>query len=608
VIRVRDGEDESVLTIEEFERRARRGELSPHALVNMPALTGDEFVEARALPIFLAVYDPRRLLFRRHFQLGRLPLVTGAVALVCVLLWLVARDLGDGAVTREALVALGAKSRARIVDEGETWRLLMASLLHKDGVHVAFNVFVLVAVGAVMESVYRRGDLLLVLVMSGVACMTTSTVLSPPLTVGASGMVFGCLGAAMIFGLRFADVLAVRYRVYFGVVVVIYTAAAFWTGLLRSSTDNWGHAGGLVTGVVMGLVVQPRLLRLSQAREPRLVAAAPWLLSLALVVVVCLGGQLVPRALGGFVPLPFPAFGLVLEHPRTWSRTPNPLGFVAVGNGTDALASLACSKATSPGSLPSLEQVTRRFVDEELFGLSRQGHIAQLEVDAADDVHLAGVPARRLGLSFVAAEGPFFANAWVFVRGRLACELVTAWRSDASAVARGTLDELGARLRIVPTSDEEQGRAQTQRHPDSTRAWLTLAHAHADAGVVTEARAAFARARHFAVDEPSLQPRVGLDVARFELSLGPAGDVDAAATALLTGLRAKPPPASTVPPARSGDGSTKAADLDAIDVVVQLAQAAVAAGRTDLVCALLQEGRRHAPTDLRVVAHPGCPP
>ena len=148
MIRVRDGEDESVLTIEEFERRARRGELSPHALVNMPALTGDEFVEARALPIFLAVYDPRRLLFRRHFQLGRLPLVTGALALVGVLLWLVARDLGDGVVTREALVALGAKSRARIVDEGETWRLLMASLLHKDGVHVAFNVFVLVAVGA----------------------------------------------------------------------------------------------------------------------------------------------------------------------------------------------------------------------------------------------------------------------------------------------------------------------------------------------------------------------------------------------------------------------------------------------------------------------------
>ncbi len=608
MIRVRDGEDERVLTIEEFERRARRGELSPHALVNRPSLTGDAFVEARSLPMFLAVYDPRRLLFRRHFQLGRLPLVTVALALVCVLLWLVARDLGDGVVTREVLVAMGAKSRARIVDEGETWRLLVASLLHKDGVHVAFNVFVLVAVGAVMESVYRRGDLLLVFLVSGLACMITSTALSPPLTVGASGMVFGCLGAAMIFGLRFADVLAVRYRVYFGVVIVIYTAAAFWTGLLRNSTDNWGHAGGLVTGVVMGLVVQPRLLRLSQAREPRLVVAAPWLLSLALVVAVCLGGRLVPRALGGFVPLPFPAFGLVLEHPRTWSRTPNPLGFVAVGNGTDALASLACSKAPPSSSPPNLEQVTRRFIDEELFGLSRQGHIAQLEVDAAEDVRLAGVPAHRVGLAFVAAEGPFFANAWVFVRGRLACELVTAWRSDASAAARAMLDELGARVRIVPTADQEQGRAQTQRHPDSTRAWLALAHAHEDAGVVDEARAAFAQARHFAVDEPSLQPRVGLDVARFELSLGPAIDVDTAVTALLTGIGATPTPSFPAAPARSGDGPTKAVDTDVIDVVLQLAHAAVAAGRTERSCALRHEARRLAPTDARLVVLPGCLP
>lgn len=604
---MRDGEDESVLTIEEFERRARRGELSPHAMVNMPALTGDDFIEARLLPIFSAVYDPRRLLFRRHFQLGRLPLVTGAVALVCVLLWLVARDLGDGVVTREVLVALGAKSRARIVDEGETWRLLMASLLHKDGVHLAFNVFVLVAVGAVMESVYRRGDLLLVLLVSGLACMTTSTVLSPPLTVGASGMVFGCLGSAMIFGLRFADVLAMRYRVYFGVVIVIYTAAAFWTGLVRTSTDNWGHAGGLATGVVMGLVVQPRLLRLAQAREPRHVAAAPWLVSIVVGVVVVAGGALVPRVCGGFVPLSFPAFGLVLEHPRTWSRTPNPLGFVAVGNGTDALASLACSQSTSPTKLPHLEDVTRHFVDDELFGLSRQGHIAQLEVDAAFDVRLAGVPARRVGLSFVAADGPFSATAWVFVRGRLECVLVTACRTDASAVAREKLVEIGERLAVVPTAAEEEGLTQTRLHPDSTRAWLSLAHAHENAGVVADARAAFAQARRFATDEPSLQPRVGVDIARFELSLGPASDLDTASAALLEGLRAQP--ARPARPARSrnvNDGVEDAMTFER-DVIVELAQAAQVAGRIELQCALLQHGGRLHPDDPRLVVPQGCP-
>jgi hypothetical protein len=120
-----------------------------------------------------------------------------------------------------------------------------------------------------------------------------------------------------------------------------------------------------------------------------------------------------------------------------------------------------------------------------------------------------------------------------------------------------------------------------------------LAHAHEDAGVVDEARAAFAHAHRLAAAEPSLQPRVGVDIARFELGLGAAIDVDTAAAALLAGLTA---------------ASTTQADADTIDVVARLAQAAEAAGRIDVACALLQAGRRRSPADPRLVALQGCPP
>lgn len=593
MIRVRDGEEEAVLSMEEFERRARRGELSPHALVNMPALTGDTFVEARALPMFAAVYDPRRLLFRRHFHLGRLPLVTGAIAAVCVLLWLVARDLGDGVVTREALLVLGAKSRARIVDEGETWRLLMASLLHKDGIHLGFNLFVLIAVGAVLEGVYRRGDHLLLLVGSGVACMTASTIMSPPATVGASGMVFGCLGAAMVFGLRFADVLPLRYRLYFGGVVVVYTAAAFWTGLLRTSTDNWGHAGGLVCGAVCGLVFEPRLLRLSQIEERRAVALLPWVLVVTLVLVVVACGRVVPRLSAGFLPLRFPAFGVVLEHPRTWTRSPNPLGFVAVGNGTDVLASLACSRAPDDRPHSRLDDVTRRFIDGELFGLSRQGHIARLEVDAADDVVIAGTPGRRVGFSFVASDGPFDADARVFVRGALECVLVTAWRTDASPAARGLLAEIVARLQVVPTDAEASSVARTAQQAGSTRAWLERARAHADAGVVDAARAAFAKATSLADEEPSWIARVGLERARFELQLDDNADLDVAADAAARAARRTAP---------AGTDDALAADVAAVVVDVAFARR-----QTELGCIELLGARGRFPKDPRFASTRGCP-
>lgn len=581
---MRDGEDEAILSMEEFERRARRGELSPHALVSIPPLTGDGFVEARSLPMFAAVYDPRRLLFRRHFHLGRLPIVTGAIALVCLAMWLVAKDLGDGTVTREALLALGAKSRARIVDEGETWRLVVASLLHKDGVHLGFNLFVLLAVGAVLEGVYRRGDYLLLLVLSGLSCMVVSTVASPPATVGASGMVFGCLGCAMVFGLRFADVLPLRYRLYFGVVLVVYTAAAFWTGLLRTSTDNWGHAGGLLCGAVCALVLEPRLLRLTDVAESRAVMLRPWLLVVVTVVTVVAVGPLVPRLLLSFEPLRFGAFGVTLEHPGTWSRGPDPLGFVAVGNGTDALASLACSKASMPAAT---DVVSRRFVDNELFGLSRAGHIAQLEVDADAEDTIAGVPARRVGFSFMASDGPFLARAWVFVRGDLECVLVAAHRREASAKARALLDELVARLRVGPTDAELNAITATERQPTSTKAWLERALTHQSAGAVDDARRAFDEAATHASTEPGWLARVNIARARFELALPPTtAHLDDARRAAVAATGAAP------------DNADAAAALVDVDLV---------RGALDDACATTRLARHRFRDDRRFVTSPSCP-
>ena len=50
---------------------------------------------------------------------------------------------GSGRQTGGALLAIGAKARPRIIEDGETWRLLVANLLHRDIVHLGFNLFAL---------------------------------------------------------------------------------------------------------------------------------------------------------------------------------------------------------------------------------------------------------------------------------------------------------------------------------------------------------------------------------------------------------------------------------------------------------------------------------
>lgn len=545
MIRLREGDHESILTIDDFERRARRGEISPFAEVCLPAMTGERFVQARELSLFTAIYDPRRLLFRRHFHLGRFPIVTGILALACVALFFAAQKLGEGVVTRDALLELGAKARARIVDEGQLWRVLTANLLHRDATHLAFNLFALLNIGTVLEGVYRRGDYVLLLVVGGTTTMTLSTFASGPVTVGASGIIFACLGAAVVFGLRFSEVLPLRYRLYFGVVVVGYAAVMFYLGLQRATTDNWGHAGGLISGLVMGALLEPRLMRLREAREPLEALVVPWAIAGAIVVGTLVVGPLLPRLVFRYQPYHLDAFGIVIERPSTWSKGPDPLGFLAFGNGVDALASIACARVLEPSSL---EEAAGRFVDRELKSLSRAGHIGKLEVGAfSHDVigggsraalprvtsEVAGgseapaaVAAQRVPFSFLASDGPFVADAYVFVRGEMECAFVLAHRANASPRSNDMLTEVKDRLRLVETKAQRDARNAAVNHPREVKAQLDLALAHQAAGSVDEARRAFAAAAELLGGDPGYENRVRVGRARFELNHG--GDLDVA--------------------------------------------------------------------------------
>ncbi|MCC7069987.1 MAG: rhomboid family intramembrane serine protease [Deltaproteobacteria bacterium] len=597
MIRIREGDQESILTIDEFERRARRGELSPFADVCIPALTGERFVQARELPLFAALYDPRRILFRRHFHLGRYPVLTGVVALVCIALFLWARHSGDGVVTREALLELGAKARARIVDEGELWRLLVANLLHRDVTHLAFNLFALLNIGAVLEGVYRRGDYLLLLVVGGVSTMVVSTFASGPVTVGASGMVFACLGAGVVFGLRFSDLLPTRYRIYFGVVVVGYAATMFYLGLQRATTDNWGHGGGLLAGLVMGGVLVPRLMRLRDATEPRAVAMRPWIACTVVVVALVALGPLLPRLLLSFRPYRLDSFGIVIERPSTWTKGPDPLGFIAFGNGVDALASIACDRGARR---VRLDDAAAGFVDRELTSLARAGHISNLTVGAplSDVVGTAPgtVPARRVAFSFIASDGPFEARAWVFVRGDTECAFVLAHRTSATARSKELLEEVRARVRLVERKTQRDAANAALNRPTSVKAQLDLALAHQAAGDLLAARRAFDAAREAMANERGWEGRVPVARAQLELeafAYDGTGDLDVALAAAAEARAAKP---------------------DDADVALLLADVLLARMEPERARIALASARKQFPNDTRLQAReaalttpPGAP-
>jgi membrane associated rhomboid family serine protease len=87
-----------------------------------------------------------------------------------------------------------------LVADGEWWRLVTAMFLHASLLHIAFNMFALYWLGSVVEEAIGTGRFLLVYFAAGLAGSAGALVFSSPLaiTVGASGAIFGIMGALLV--------------------------------------------------------------------------------------------------------------------------------------------------------------------------------------------------------------------------------------------------------------------------------------------------------------------------------------------------------------------------------------------------------------------------
>jgi membrane associated rhomboid family serine protease len=135
-----------------------------------------------------------------------------------------------------------------LVAEGEWWRLITSAFLHASILHIAFNMYFLWLVGSAVEQALGRGRFLLVYFVSALAGSAGALVHTPTTpVVGASGALFGILGAALVLE---------RQRNY----VLGGSAAALIVinlilGFTLSNISIGGHIGGLIGGILCTLVL-----------------------------------------------------------------------------------------------------------------------------------------------------------------------------------------------------------------------------------------------------------------------------------------------------------------------------------------------------------------
>jgi membrane associated rhomboid family serine protease len=136
-----------------------------------------------------------------------------------------------------------------LVADGEWWRLFTSMFLHGSVIHLGLNMLFLWWIGAPVEQALGRARYALVYLVSGLAGSTGALLLTNPeaVTVGASGALFGILGAAFVFE---------RQRNYVlggGALTIIVLNLAFTFAIPGISIG--GHLGGLAGGALSALAL-----------------------------------------------------------------------------------------------------------------------------------------------------------------------------------------------------------------------------------------------------------------------------------------------------------------------------------------------------------------
>ncbi|WLQ38167.1 rhomboid family intramembrane serine protease [Streptomyces castrisilvae] len=159
--------------------------------------------------------------------------------------------LADGSLLDE-LVLLG---RANVyfggppegVAEGQWYRLVTSMFLHQEVWHIAFNMLGLWWLGGPLEAVLGRVRYLALYLLSGLAGGALTYWLAAPnqLSLGASGAIFGLLGATVVLMRRLNYDMRPVFMILALNLVITFNP---WGGIAWQA-----HVGGLVAGVLIGI-------------------------------------------------------------------------------------------------------------------------------------------------------------------------------------------------------------------------------------------------------------------------------------------------------------------------------------------------------------------
>ena len=216
-----------------------------------PEIKNDEVESDNIMDFFINVTDDinettekKNKVYEKTFSKKPLIVTYALIAINIIIFFLCTAGILDASM-------FGMHSES--VKLGEVYRLFTAGFFHTDFIHLAVNMYSLYIIGKEVETVLGKWRYLVIYFISIITGCLLSGVINGAgvLSMGASGAIFGLLGALLYFGYH--------YRLYLGNALIYQIAPTIIINLVIGFTmpgiDNFAHIGGLIGGVLSTMVV-----------------------------------------------------------------------------------------------------------------------------------------------------------------------------------------------------------------------------------------------------------------------------------------------------------------------------------------------------------------
>jgi rhomboid protease GluP len=235
------------------------------------------------------------LLRRLGNDFGFVPLATaGCVGLYVVSLLMSWPDIGGRGLFSllspgtQSLFLLGASGSVPVFQFDRWWTVLSAGWLHGGLLHILFNMLWVRQLGPAVAHLYGAARLVVIYTLAGVAAFALSSLAGEYLaflplpqlrgasiTVGASGPIFGLLGALVCYGRRTGSSVVHSQALGYALTLGLF-------GFIMPGVDNYAHLGGFAGGYYVARFLDP----LTAERSDHMVAALCCLAATAVAVFV----------------------------------------------------------------------------------------------------------------------------------------------------------------------------------------------------------------------------------------------------------------------------------------------------------------------------------